>query len=424
MELSTFEKRQKYIYASKKLYYKEPIEIHRASGCRVWDHSGREYLDAIGGIVTISVGHNHPRIKSVLKNLIDNDHVQHISSLFLSPYMPEAARLLAKHFRGDSRVYFVNSGSEANEVACLTAREFTGKKMVISLRHGYHGGTNATINLCGHGTWKYQHQPFSDVGQIESPYCFRCPYGKAHKNCSMECADDLDRYIQTCSSGDVAAVIVEPIQGVGGFITPPLDYYKRVYEIIKDHGGLYISDEVQTGVGRLGKNFFGVLDGGIEPDICTMAKGLGNGVPVGAVIARKEISDAIKHKTHFNTFGGDPYQMAQVCEVLNILEDENLMENARVQGEKLLTFFRQLKLDHPHIGDVRGRGLLLGIEVVNFAGDFNPIKCDEILNRAKENGLLLGKGGLKGNVLRIAPPMSISDQEIDEFMDKFRDSVS
>ncbi len=262
MELCTLEKRKQFIYASKKIYFNKPVEVTKATGCRVWDVEENEYLDAIGGIVTISVGHNHPRIKKVIQGLLDSDHPQHVSSLFLSPFMPEAGRLLSKHFKGDSRVYFVNSGSEANEVACMTAREFTGKKMIISLRHGYHGGTNATLNLCGHGTWKYQHQPHSDVGQIEAPYCYRCPFGKKPDSCSLECADDLDKFIQTCTSGDVAAVIVEPIQGVGGFITPPLSYYKKVYEIIKDHGGLYISDEVQTGVGRLGKNFFGAFGPG------------------------------------------------------------------------------------------------------------------------------------------------------------------
>ena len=423
MELSTLEKRKRHIYASKKIYFTNPIEITRALGCRVWDSENKEYLDAIGGIVTISVGHNHPRIKKVIKKLLDSDHPQHVSSLFLSPFMPEAARLLSKHFKGDSRIYFVNSGSEANEVACLTAREFTGKKMIISLRHGYHGGTNATLNLCGHGNWKYQHQPNSEVGHIEAPYCYRCPFGKIPSSCSLECALDLDKFIQTCTSGQVAAVIVEPIQGVGGFITPPLGYYKKIYEIIKDYGGLYISDEVQTGVGRLGKNFFGAYDGGIEPDIFTMAKGLGNGVPVGAVIAKKEVSDASKHKTHFNTFGGDPFQMAQVCEVLNIIEDENLIQNAHQQGEKLFSFINDLKNQFNFIGDVRGRGLLLGVEIVNDQKQFSPEKCDEILNRCKDNGLLLGKGGLKGNVLRIAPPLTINDQEVSEFMQKFRASI-
>jgi len=423
MELSTLEKRKQYIYSSKKIYFTKPVEIVKASGCRVWDTENNDYLDAIGGIVTISVGHNHPRIKKVVQGLLDADHPQHVSSLFLSPFMPEAARLLSKNFKGDSRVYFVNSGSEANEVACLTAREYTGKKLIISLRHGYHGGTNATLNLCGHGTWKYQHQPHSDVGHIEAPYCYRCPFGKSPNSCSLECATDLDKFIQTCTSGDVAGVIVEPIQGVGGFITPPLEYYKKVYEIIKDHGGLYISDEVQTGVGRLGKNFFGAYDGQIEPDIFTMAKGLGNGVPVGAVIAKKEVSEAIKHKTHFNTFGGDPFQMAQVCEVLRIIEDEKLIINAHRQGEKLISFFNQLKNEIKCIGDVRGRGLLLGVEIIKSNNDFDPQKCDEILNRCKDNGLLLGKGGLKGNVLRIAPPLTISDIEVDEFMEKFRASI-
>ena len=189
MEMETLEKRQKFIYASKKIYFNEPIEIHRAKGSRVWDSKGMEYLDAIGGIVTISVGHNHPRIKKVIQELLDADHVQHTSSLFLSPYMPEAARLLCDYFPDERRVYFVNSGSEANEVACMTAREYTGKKRIISLRHSYHGGTNATLNLCGHSSWKYANQPSGDVGHIEAPYCYRCPFGQKVESSlsSIEC---------------------------------------------------------------------------------------------------------------------------------------------------------------------------------------------------------------------------------------------
>ena len=217
--MNSLENRSNYIYQNLNSYYQKPIELKTASGCFVEDVEGVSYLDFIGGIVTISIGHNHPRIKNKLINLIESNQIQHTSTLYLSEYIGEAAKKIIKMSNlEDYAVYFSNSGSEANEIACLTAREATHRQLVVSLRHGYHGGTNATINLCGHASWKFRHQPNSQVGHVEAPYCYRCPYEKKAETCDVPCADDLDRFIQTCSAGEVAAVIVEPVMGVGGFI--------------------------------------------------------------------------------------------------------------------------------------------------------------------------------------------------------------
>jgi 4-aminobutyrate aminotransferase-like enzyme len=421
---STQLNREKYIFSNLKHYYSNPLELKTAQGSYVTAVSGKSYLDFIGGIVTISIGHNHPRIKKKLISLFESNQIQHTSTLYASEFIGDAAKKLVQ-MSGLSgyEVYFSNSGSEANEIAILTAREATKRQLVISLRHGYHGGTNTTINLCGHSNWKFPNQPYSQVSHIEAPYCYRCPFGKAPESCHVPCADDLDRLIQTCTTGEVAAVIVEPVMGVGGFIDGPKKYFKRIFEIIKDNGGLYISDEVQTGVGRLGKNFLGISDFGIAPDIVTMAKGLGNGVPVGATIARAELVKGLHGKTHFSTFGGDPYQMAQVYEVLCEIDEKSLIQNAKDVGRDLKSFLKGLKVDFPVIGDVRGRGLLVGIELVNKDESPDPLSCNAMMNLCLKEGLLIGKGGLHGNVIRIAPPLNITKKELKEFKQKFENAL-
>ncbi len=422
----TLHNRSEYIFSNLATYFEEPVELVSGEGSFVTDASGKKYLDFIGGIVTISIGHNHPRITSKFKELLDKKQIQHTSTLFLSEHIGKAAKKLVEMSKLDNyEVYFSNSGSEANEIACLTAREFTKNQTIISLRHSYHGGTNGTLSLCGHSSWRFPNQPVSSTLYAEAPYCYRCPFKKESAHCEVPCAEDMENLIETCSSGNIAGVIVEPVMGVGGFIDGPKKYYSRVYEIVKDYGGLFISDEVQTGVGRLGENFFGAQDFGIVPDIVTMAKSLGNGAPVGATMARKELAGSLKGKTHFSTFGGDPFQMAQVFEVLSEIEEKNLIENARVFGCEIKLFLKSLKKRYKFIGDVRGRGLLLGIEIVKGANkEYDPEKTLALMEACKMRSLLLGRGGLKGNVIRIAPPLNISRPEVDLFKQIFIEALS
>lgn len=417
------EQRKNHLYPTKVPYYREPLHLVKAKGSYVWDDKGDKYLDVIGGIICISVGHNHPEIKNKMKQMIDDDAIQHTTFLYLSEYMADFAEKLSKVAPGDlTKVYMTNSGSEANEMAVMTARAATGRQMVLSLRHGYHGGTNVPLTLCGHGTWKFEGQPHASVAHVNAPYCYRCPWGKKRGSCNLECADEVQNVIDTVTDGKIAGFICEPILGVGGFIDAPVEYHKKVYDIVKKAGGLYISDEVQTGVGRTGKNFFAIADSGVVPDLITMAKGIGNGAPVGAVITKEEHADALKGKLHFNTFGGDPYQAMQAAKVIDIIQDEKLIENANQMGAYLKEGFQALQNDFPIIGDIRGRGLLMGLELVKDpkTKEPNPEDTAKLMETAKDQNILIGKGGLLGNVVRIAPSMAITKDECDELLTGLR----
>lgn len=420
------EKRNTHIFPTKVPYYQTPLQLVRAKGSLVWDENGDEYLDAIGGIVSISVGHNHPKIISKMKDMIAEDAIQHTTYLYLSKYMPELAEKLANEAPGDlQKCYFTNSGSEANEMAIMAARNYTGSQNVISLRHSYHGGTNVPLSLCGHGTWKFKSQPQSSISHAQAPYCYRCPFNKERDSCNLECADDVKDVIETTTSGQVAAVIIEPIMGVGGFIDAPTEYHSKVYDIIKSFGGLYISDEVQTGVGRTGENFFAIDDSNITPDIITMAKGLGSGAPIGALIAKSEVADSLKGKLHFNTFGGDPYQSMQAATVIDIIKEEKLMENAKEQGSYLKDSLNEMKKEFPIIGDVRGRGLLIGIEMVKdpITKEIAPEETARLMDLTKDEKLLLGKGGLYGNIVRLAPSLTITRKECDQLLSRLANAM-
>lgn len=415
--------RHAYLYPTKVPYYREPLHLVKARGSYVWDDQGNKYLDIIGGIVSISVGHNHPRIKEKMKKMLESDAIQHTTYLYLSEYMADFAEKVTKEAPGDlDKVYMTNSGSEANEMAVMTARVATGNQMVVSLRHGYHGGTAVPLSLCGHGTWKFDSQPQASVTHANAPYCYRCPWGKERSSCNLECADEVKEVIETTTSGKIAAFICEPILGVGGFIDAPVEYHKKVYDIVKKAGGLYISDEVQTGVGRTGKNFFAIADSGVEPDVITMAKGIGNGAPVGAVITKAKYADALKGKLHFNTFGGDPYQAMQAGEVIDIIKDEKLIENADKMGRYLKEGFRAIQKDFPLIGDIRGRGLLMGLELVKDPITKEPAvpETAKLMETAKDQNILIGKGGLYGNVVRLAPSLAITREECDELLKGLR----
>jgi len=415
--------RQKHLYPTKVPYYKTPLHLVRAKGSYVWDDKGEKYLDVIGGIVSISVGHNHPRIVKKIKTMLESDAIQHTTFLYLSEYMPELAKKLAEVApKGLTKCYLTNSGSEANEMAVLSARTFTGEPMVVGLQHGYHGGTTTPLSLCGHSTWKFRSQPQACVTHAKAPYCYRCPFGQKKESCNLECADDVKETILTTTSGKIAAFICEPILGVGGFIEPPVGYHKKVYDIVKSFGGLYISDEVQTGVGRTGLHFFAIEDSGVEPDIISMAKGIGNGAPMGAIIARAEVADSLKGKLHFNTFGGDPYQAMQAATTIDIIRDEGLIENANKMGRYLKEGLQELQKSFPVIGDIRGRGLLLGLELVKNqkTKEVASAEAAQILEFAKEEKLLIGKGGLFANVIRLAPPLNISKAECDELLGKMK----
>jgi 4-aminobutyrate aminotransferase-like enzyme len=282
------------------------------------------------------------------------------------------------------------------------------------LRHAYHGGTSVPLALWGHGTWKFNAAPNVGVVHAKAPDCYRCPFGQTKETCSAQCVDDVEDVIKTTTNGKIAAFIAEPILGVGGFIDPPAKYHQKVYDIVKKYGGLYISDEVQTGVGRAGKEFFAIVEHGVNADIITMAKGLGNGAPVGATLMRNDIAESMRGRLYFNTFGGDPYQTLQALLTVQIVKEENLIANAHKHGEMLLHRFRELQPKVACLGDVRGRGLMIGLELVKdkITKEPNAEAVLKVMELTKDKGLLIGKGGLYGNVVRLAPPLSITDEQI------------
>lgn len=408
-------------------YYKNPIQLTKARDIYVWDEKGTRYLDAIGGIVCISAGHNHPKIKRALVEAINDNVIQHTSLLYLNQAPIDAAeQLLEEAPNGLDRVSFTNSGSEANELAMMAARHATGETMVVNLRHSYHGGTLGTLASCGHSSWRFKAQPVANVTSALEPNCYRCPFGKKPDSCELECAKNLETTIQTSTHGRIAAFIVEPIMGVGGFITPPDEYFNAVTKITHEYGGKYISDEVQTGAGRCGGDLLVTKTLNMDADMVTMAKGLGNGASVGAVLMKTEVAEKMAGKAYFNTFGGDPLQMIQAKLTLEIIKEEKLVENAHQMGNLLKDGLIQLQKKHEWIGDVRGRGLMVGVELVKDRKTKIPAVEEtlEIMELCLKKGLLIGKGGMLGNVLRIAPPLTIKAEDVTFILETLDHSFS
>ena len=389
------------------LYHDTPLHLVKAKGEYVWDGEGRRYLDCIGGIVCISAGHNHPTIKAKLIEMLENDEIQHTSTLYLSRHLIELTEAMVERApQGLDRAAFTNSGSEANELAFMCARNATGENIIINLRHSYHGGTAATLAQCGHHTWRFRSQPVTNAVSAMEPYCYRCPFQQKPDSCNLECAQNVETTIQTATHGAIAGMVVEPVMGVGGFITPPDAYFTEVTDIVHRYGGKYISDEVQTGAGRCGNEFLLSKELGIDCDIVSMAKGLGNGTAIGGVVMKSDIADALQGKMYFNTFAGDPMQAAQAKATMDVIAEENLSANALVMGQRIVDGIKDMMSRHPLIGDVRGRGLLLGMELVKDRNtkEHAVEEAARLMDLCKDRGVLLGKGGLRGNVVRIAPP--------------------
>ena len=270
----------------------------------VWDLDGRQYLDFFGGILTISVGHTNPKVTGKIKAQVDR--LQHTSTLYPNEAIVDLAEKVAQITPGNlQKSFFTNSGSEANEAAVLLARMATGSYDVVGLRHSYSGGSSLTKAMTAQAPWRKAGIISVGISHAINPYCYRCPLGLTYPDCGVACANDVENLIQTGTSGQIAAFLAEPIQGVGGFITPPPEYFKIVFNTVKKYGGLFISDEVQTGFGRTGKHWFGIEHWEVVPDIITCAKGMGNGVPVGATVTTTELANSFQGLT-ISTFGGNP----------------------------------------------------------------------------------------------------------------------
>jgi alanine-glyoxylate transaminase/(R)-3-amino-2-methylpropionate-pyruvate transaminase len=388
----------------------------------LWDETGRRYLDCFGGIVTVSVGHCHPKVMAAVN--AQNALIQHTTTIYLHPTIAQYAKKLAETFPKDSNlsvVYFVNSGSDANDLAMLMARCYTGNYDIIALRNCYHGGTAGPMGLTAHHTWKYATPQGFGVHHAVLPDRYRGPFGYNDAHAGDKYAADVKDLILTATPNKVAGFIAEPMQGVGGVVEMPPGYLPKVYETIRAHGGLCIADEVQTGFGRTGENFWGyqtaMHGSNVHPDIVTMAKGIGNGCPLAAVVTTPAIAKSLTGKIHFNTFGGNPVSMAQGLATLQVLQDEKIQDRAKHLGTKLFAGLHELAKKHPLIGDIRGKGLMCGVELVTdrTTKAHATAQCAAVFERCKDLGLIIGKGGLFGNVLRIKPPMCISEADV-QFM--------
>jgi 4-aminobutyrate aminotransferase len=404
-------------------FFKGPLVVTRAKNQYVWDADGNQYLDFLGGIVTVSVGHCNDQVNAKLHQQIDA--LQHVSTVFANEPQAALAKKIATLTPGGklTKSYFTNSGTEANETAILAARCYTGNTEIVALRHSYHGRSAMAMSITGQGAWKLG-PPQAGVVHALNAYCYRCPLGLSYPSCEVRCAQDLEDLIRTSTSGRIAGFIAEPIQGVGGYVTPPKEYFQIVEKIVRNHGGIFISDEVQTGWGRTGGKWFGIEHYGVTPDIITGAKGLGNGAPIGLTVARPEVADGMKGVS-ISTFGGNPVSSTAAKAVIDFIEEQNLPSNCAETGAYLRSRLEELKDKHEVIGDIRGMGLLQAVELVEDRKTKAPATAAtaQVMEAARENRILLGKGGMFGNVLRFSPPMNIGRSDVDQFIAAFDKSL-
>ena len=409
----------KYLFPCAKPLYRSPLVLEEGQGVWVRDSEGGEYLDFFAGILTTSIGHCHPRVVQEVTEQMGR--LGHTSTMYATANQVEVARRIADIAPGRlTRSFFTNSGTEAVETAIMLASIFTGRTEVIALKLGYHGRSVLATNLTAHSSWRPLASGIAGIKHAISPYPYRCPFkSPCDETCVEAFAHDLEEVILTTTNGRPAALIAETIQGVGGFVVPPPGYHQRAAEIIRSHGGLFISDEVQAGWGRTGDHWFGIEHWGVEPDIMVMAKGVANGFPVGVTTTRDEIAEAWTTKT-ISTYGGNSVSMAAAAATLDVMREEDTPRRATDRGRELGSALRALEAEYDWIGEARGMGLMWGLEIVTDGQSKKPDpgRTAALLEAAKDESLLVGSGGLYGNVIRMGPSMLITEDELTEAMER------
>jgi 4-aminobutyrate aminotransferase len=407
------------------LYYGEPIEFVSGEGNRVTDAAGRTYLDFFGGILTNMIGYNVPEVREAVERQLATG-VVHSSTLYLIRNQVELAEKIAR-LSGieDAKVFFVNSGTEANETALLLATVARRSDQVLAMRGSYHGRSFGAVAITGNKGWKPSSLSPVNVHYLHGADKYLPAFARmSDAEYIAACAEDLRHVIGTATAGDVACLIAEPVQGVGGFTMPPDGMFSAYKEVLDEYGILFISDEVQTGWGRTGDSFWGIGNHSVTPDIMTFAKGMGNGFAIGGVVARGSLMDALP-AAGISTFGGNPVATAAASATLDYILDHGLQENARATGRLIIEGLKAHTERLPLAGAVRGRGLMFALELVDPAsGAPSPALATRMLEETRARGLLIGKGGLAGNVLRMAPPLTLSEAEAKEGLGILCDSLT
>lgn len=404
------------------LYGDDPLAVDRAAGDWLWDVEGNRYLDFFGGILTVSIGHCNEEVNDAVTAQLSR--AGHTSTLYLNELTVQVAEFMARITPGRlQHSFFTSSGTEANETAVMAARAFTGHTDIIALRHGYSGRSAGMMSLTAHSNWRGGGVYDGYVKHVRSPYMGRRPAGMSEEAYLDFLVDDFRDFLATCTDGRIAAFMAEPIQGVGGFQPVPIDYFKRIEPLVRAAGGVMIIDEVQTGWGRTGGHLCAINHWGIEPDIMTFAKGIANGAPVGATVMVPEVAESLQSAT-LATYGGNPISMAQTLATLQYIERNRLWENAERQGAKLRRALESLAAENRFISDVRGMGLMQAIEFTDAdTGEPDADRATALASAARKLGLLIGKGGRYGNVMRIAPMLNIGDEVVEQGLELLGEAV-